>query len=103
MITLTPIDETTALLLQARREGRASATPRQPLPDAQAAYEWDAGWGRMRISLDWFNVTFSEEPIALNCTPEGEPAMEAKGPPTSCRQERTPPLVGPNLGLRIVL
>lgn len=65
--------------------------------DVQLSYAWDAGWGRMRVSLDWLNASFSEEPIALSCVNRSD------GPPTDCRQERTPPIVGPNLGLRIEL
>ncbi|WP_236519716.1 TonB-dependent receptor [Sandaracinus amylolyticus] len=65
--------------------------------DVQLSYAWDAGWGRMRVSLDWLNASFSEEPIALSCT------NDDTGPPTDCRQQKTPPIVGPNLGLRIEL
>lgn len=51
MSTPSSLDETAALLVQARREGRASATPRQPLPDAQAAY---AVQDRVAQTLGWF-------------------------------------------------
>ena len=66
--------------------------------DAQLAYAWDAGWGRMRLSLDVFNATASEEPITLSCQD-----LDGFGVPSNCSETRTPPIVAPNIGLRVEL
>ncbi|WP_236518558.1 TonB-dependent receptor domain-containing protein [Sandaracinus amylolyticus] len=65
--------------------------------DASIAYVWNAGWARLRVSIEWLNVTFSQEAIALTC------AVDPNGIPTSCNTDRAPPIVAPNLGLRIDL
>ncbi|AKF10591.1 TonB-dependent receptor domain-containing protein [Sandaracinus amylolyticus] len=65
--------------------------------DASIAYAWDAGWGRLRVSIEWLNVTFAQEAIALVCAVDGD------GIPIRCNTDRAPPIVAPNLGLRIEL
>lgn len=62
--------------------------------DAEIAYQWATRWGRFRLSLEWLNVTFSKEPVDLDCG-------SALGVPTPpCPVNRGPALVLPNLGLR---
>ncbi len=60
--------------------------------DAQIIYGWTTSWGRMRASLEWMNVTLSEEAIGLECevTPLGR----------SCEVEYAPAIFFPSLGLR---
>jgi hypothetical protein len=58
--------------------------------DLELAYAWPTYWGRLRVSLEWFNVTFAREPINLVCT----------GSPRTCRTTYLPPLSFPNIGVR---
>ena len=63
--------------------------------DAQLAYQWETSWGRMRLALEWFNLTFSEEAIDMECDEVGLPPPDGQ-----CPIEHTPPIVAPNIGLR---
>ena len=63
--------------------------------DAQLAYAWETSWGRMRLSLEWFNLTFSKEAVEMECDEVGLPPPDGQ-----CPVEYTPPIVAPNLGLR---
>jgi hypothetical protein len=58
--------------------------------DAQVAYSWKPSWGRMRLSLEWFNTTMAQEPTGVTC-PDG---------PSSCQTNYLPAIFFPNLGLR---
>ena len=58
--------------------------------DLQVAYTWHPSWGRMRISLEWFNATMSQEPTGVTCT----------GTPRTCATQYLPAIFFPNLGLR---
>jgi hypothetical protein len=58
--------------------------------DLQVAYAWRPDWGRMRISLEWFNATLSREPIDKLCM----------GSPRTCRTEYLPAIFFPNIGVR---
>lgn len=58
--------------------------------DLQVAYAWQPNWGRMRVSLEWFNVTLAQEPIDMACT----------GSPRTCRTIYLPAIFFPNLGVR---
>ncbi|UJR78157.1 TonB-dependent receptor [Sandaracinus amylolyticus] len=66
--------------------------------DAEIAYAWDAGWGRLRVSLGWTNVTLSEEPIALECNHDSNGRPEAP-----CAVQTAPPIFLPSLGIRAEL
>jgi hypothetical protein len=61
--------------------------------DASVAYAWDAGWARLRLSLEWLNVTIAREQIGLECPLEG-PVDGV------CPVVTAPPVFAPNLGLR---
>jgi hypothetical protein len=58
--------------------------------DLQLAYAWPTWWGRLRISLEWFNATFAREATELVCT----------GTPRMCQTVYLPAIFFPNLGLR---
>ncbi len=58
--------------------------------DLQVAYAWRPSWGRMRVSLEWFNATLAREPIETKCA----------GAPRVCRTEYLPAIFFPNLGVR---
>lgn len=64
--------------------------------DASVAYAWDAGWSRLRLSLEWVNVTFAAggEPQSLECESNSEP------PSAPCPVSRNQAIFIPNLGLR---
>ncbi len=64
--------------------------------DAQVAYGWETSWGRMRLALEWFNVTFSEEPVDIRCVGDMAPSSG------ECPVQYAPAIVVPNLGLRAV-
>ncbi len=67
--------------------------------DASVAYGWDAGWSRLRVSLEWVNLTMSAEPFGLDCPDPGT------GTPSdaSCSQVMGPAIFIPNLGFRAQL
>jgi hypothetical protein len=58
--------------------------------DLELAYGWRTFWGRMRVSLEWFNATLAREPEELVCT----------GTPRVCSTIYLPAIFFPNLGLR---
>jgi len=58
--------------------------------DLQLAYAWQPSWGRMRLSLEWFNATLAREPVNTVCT----------GMPRTCQTIYLPAIFFPNLGLR---
>jgi hypothetical protein len=58
--------------------------------DLELAYAWHPSWGKLRVSLEWFNATFAREPLQYVCT----------GSPSKCSVTYLPAIVFPNLGLR---
>ncbi len=58
--------------------------------DLEVAYGWHPSWGRMRVSLEWFNATLSREPQDIVCA----------GSPRVCHTVYLPAIFFPNLGLR---
>ena len=65
--------------------------------DAQVAYAWDAGWGRLRIVLEWLNLTLAEEQTGIAC--QHDPG----GRIATCQTQSAPAIFAPNLGLRMEL
>src|SRR5690606_25806509 len=64
--------------------------------DASMAYAWDAGWARLKVSLEWMNVLFFLEGEAL-----GVDCASDDGPPSMpCPVTYQPQLFLPNLGIR---
>ncbi len=64
--------------------------------DAEIAYQWRTRWGRFRLALEWLNVTFTEEPVDLEC---GDGVL-LSAPTSPCGIDYAPAIVLPNLGLR---
>jgi hypothetical protein len=58
--------------------------------DLELAYAWRTSWGRLRVSLEWFNATLAREPAELICT----------GSPRVCQTVYLPAIFFPNLGVR---
>jgi hypothetical protein len=58
--------------------------------DAQIAYSWRPSWGRLRVALEWFNLSFSREPTDIECA----------GSPRVCRVDYLPAIWVPSLGVR---
>jgi hypothetical protein len=58
--------------------------------DLEVAYAWYPSWGKMRVSLEWFNATLEREPIDAECV----------GQPRTCRVIYLPAIFFPNLGVR---
>jgi hypothetical protein len=58
--------------------------------DAMIAYAWNAGWARLRVSLDWVNVLF-----AL-----GGPPLDRTCADESCEAVSAPAFPLPSLGMR---
>ena len=70
--------------------------------DAQIIYAWTNSWSRMRISLEWMNLTLSREPLDIGCDEE---LSSSSVIPTSvnCHVEYAPAIFFPNIGLRAEL
>jgi hypothetical protein len=58
--------------------------------DLETAYAWLTDWGRMRVALEWFNVTLSREPQDAMCG----------GLSGMCRTRYLPAIFFPNLSVR---
>ena len=58
--------------------------------DLEVSYSWYPSWGKLRVSLEWFNATLEREPIDMECV----------GQPRTCRVIYLPAIFFPNLGLR---
>jgi hypothetical protein len=58
--------------------------------DLELAYAWRTWWGRMRVSLEWFNATLAREPEEIVCA----------GSPRMCNTVFLPAIFFPNLGVR---
>ncbi|MCG8553728.1 MAG: Plug domain-containing protein [Proteobacteria bacterium] len=79
-----------------RKEQRLPAFARA---DAQMDYQWHTSWGRMQLSLEWFNLTAAAEPIGIDCN--DRPRLGVEGPDAPpCSVNYAPKLLVPNLGLR---
>ncbi len=67
--------------------------------DTQVSYSWTTGWGKLRLALEWFNVTLAREPTGIRCRDGvniGENPLKA----TPCSVTLAPAIFFPNLGLR---
>jgi hypothetical protein len=58
--------------------------------DLEVAYAWPTYWGRMRVALEWFNVTMTREATSLDCTTGAR----------LCTVEYLPAIFFPNLSVR---
>ncbi|HJL46757.1 MAG TPA: TonB-dependent receptor, partial [Polyangiaceae bacterium LLY-WYZ-15_(1-7)] len=60
--------------------------------DASLGYLWEPRWGRMRVVLEWFNLTLAREPLDADCAPDGVYAER-------CQTDFMPALFAPNLSV----
>jgi hypothetical protein len=69
--------------------------------DAQLIYAWTNSWAKMRVSLEWMNLTLSREAIDVSC----DQYISASGVmgPLDCGIEYAPAIFFPNLGIRAEL
>lgn len=67
--------------------------------DLQLAYGWATHWGRLRVSLEWFNATLAREPTDIQCR-DGVDVGADPLVATPCRVIYAPAIFFPNLGLR---
>lgn len=67
--------------------------------DAQLIYAWTNSWARMRVSLEWMNLTLSREAIDVTC--DQQPSGLPTGTP--CKVEYAPAIFFPSLGIRAEL
>lgn len=63
--------------------------------DALIAYRWNTYWGRMRLALEWMNVTFSREALDLRSCDDDPGDLD-----TDCGIEYAPAIFVPNFSLR---
>jgi hypothetical protein len=69
--------------------------------DAQLIYAWTNSWARMRFSIEWMNVTLSEEAIDLTCSEFSDGAGAVTR--VDCEVEYAPAIFFPSLGIRAEL
>ena len=67
--------------------------------DAELAYSWATHWGRLRLALEWLNVSMSREATDIDCH---DGVQTGKDPlsTTPCPVRFAPPIFFPDLGLR---
>ena len=58
--------------------------------DADVSYAWQPSWGRMRVALEWFNLTMAKEAQQLRCDNQ----------PRRCEVDYIPAIFFPNLSVR---
>jgi outer membrane receptor for ferrienterochelin and colicin len=67
--------------------------------DAQLIYAWTNSWAKMRVSLEWMNLTLSREAIDLTCNDVRVGVFT----PDACNVEYAPAIFFPSLGIRAEL
>jgi hypothetical protein len=67
--------------------------------DAELAYAWATHWGRLRLALEWLNLSMSREATNIDCH---DGVQTGKNPlsATPCLVRFAPPIFFPDLGLR---
>ncbi len=67
--------------------------------DAELAYSWTTSWARLRLALEWLNVTLSREAVDIACH---DGVQTGKNPlsATPCTVRYAPAIFFPSLGLR---
>ena len=61
--------------------------------DIGFGYSWEPSWGRMRLALEWLNLTLSREARTVQCSGSRDGQI-------TCRPDYLPALFFPNIGLR---
>ena len=64
--------------------------------DIRISYAWQKDWGRLRLALEWFNLTAAREPFGLDCETNDLGLVTE----TPCDVSYGPRIFFPNLGLR---
>jgi outer membrane receptor protein involved in Fe transport len=67
--------------------------------DAEIAYTFHTGWARLRVALEWLNVTMSREATDIQCS-DGVTVGSNPLSITPCPVRYAPPIFFPNLGVR---
>ncbi|HEX2678617.1 MAG TPA: TonB-dependent receptor [Polyangiales bacterium] len=70
--------------------------------DLQLSYAWNPAWGRLRVALEWLNVTLSREATDIECH-DGVGVGANPLTATPCTVTYAPALFFPNLGIRAEL
>jgi outer membrane receptor protein involved in Fe transport len=67
--------------------------------DASLAYSWDTHWARLRLALEWLNLSLAREATDIDCQ-DGVQTGSNPLSATPCKVHFAPPIFFPNLGLR---
>jgi hypothetical protein len=67
--------------------------------DANVTYAWRPSWGRMQVSLEWFNLSLSREQTDIQCR-DGIDVGANPLASTPCPVTTAPALFFPNIGVR---
>ena len=68
--------------------------------DLQFSYSWQPSWGKLRVSLEWFNITLSREATDIQCRDGVGVGANPIRDATPCAEVVAPALFFPNLGVR---
>jgi hypothetical protein len=67
--------------------------------DVTASYSWQTSWAKLRLALEWWNLTLAREATNIQCT-DGVDAGRNPLNVTPCKVTYAPAIFLPNLGLR---
>lgn len=67
--------------------------------DVMLGYRWHTSWAKLRLALEWWNLTFSREATGIQCT-EGPEIGRNPLKATPCKVTYAPAIFLPNIGLR---
>jgi hypothetical protein len=67
--------------------------------DLTFGYRWQTSWAKLRLALEWWNLTLSREATGIQCT-DGVDAGRNPLSATPCKVTYAPAIFLPNLGLR---
>jgi hypothetical protein len=67
--------------------------------DVMFGYRWQTSWAKLRLALEWWNLTLSREATGIQCT-DGVDTARNPLSATPCEVTYAPAIFLPNLGLR---
>lgn len=67
--------------------------------DVMFGYGWQTSWAKLRLALEWWNLTLSREATGIECT-DGVDTASNPLTSTPCRVTYAPAIFLPNLGIR---
>jgi outer membrane receptor protein involved in Fe transport len=67
--------------------------------DVTASYSWTTSWAKLRLALEWWNLTLSREATNIQCV-DGVQTAQNPLNATPCKVTYAPAIFLPNLGLR---